>query len=163
MSETKNVEKYNKFISLLTLSEINLGSLTCTQNPEALDNKVSLDIAISYGISEVQQSGLEIMIEFEFRVKAFFNKDETSKDIEDISPEETMFDISLTLLLKYNLSLSDEDIEKGDIFEDYADILEPFSENVVSINAWPYVRELVSNLTGRMGFRPLMIPLKKTI
>lgn len=42
-------------------------------------------------------------------------------------------------------------------------VWEIFGTHNVPLNAWPYFRELVANLTGRMGWMPLTIPTHKVM
>lgn len=43
------------------------------------------------------------------------------------------------------------------------DLIQAFVQRNVPINIWPYVRELVSSLTMRMGMPPLLLPTLKIL
>jgi|SRR5690625_2403064 len=161
MSSTGNeLDQYNKFVELIDLKSIELGSLTCEQNSEFPHGGTPLDIAIDYDVKNAKQQGLEITFPFEFKCKAFYNRNDGETKIDLIPLKDTLFSIKFTFIIKYHLDLGEE-MKSSDVLKDYEGIIEEFSEKVVIINTWPYVRELVSNLTGKMGIPPLMIPLKK--
>jgi len=61
---------------------------------------------------------------------------------------------ALRLTCKFVLTYSSD----GEVSDQF---LEIFTSNNVSLNSWPYFRELVQNLTQRMGMPPLTVPLLK--
>lgn len=156
-----NGEKYNQFISLLELNDIILESVRCDKNKEFKEDSTALDVALDYKVEEARQIGLEVLVPFNFKVKAFINDESNeNQSINTIPLENTLFSIEIELLLKYYLNIDEIDIKE--VVEDYSDILEVFAERNVAINAWPYVREIVHTLTTKMRLPALVIPLKKT-
>lgn len=62
--------------------------------------------------------------------------------------------ISATWLVHYHLR---ESLLVSD------DLIQTFVQRNVPVNIWPYVRELVSSLTIRMGMPPLLLPVLKIL
>lgn len=65
---------------------------------------------------------------------------------------QTEFVINFILQLDYKLDA------KFSIEDQY---IKFFIQNNVPVNAWPYARELVSNMTLRMGLSPLILPVMR--
>lgn len=61
-------------------------------------------------------------------------------------------DIEMTWRLEYRLGPAE-----GETFDE--DLVEKFIERNAVINVWPYIRETVASLTGKMGRQPLVLPL----
>lgn len=161
--QVANTENYNKLLSLINLSKIELLSLACFQNASMI-NQDSYDIAVKYGVDDnIERNGVEVFFKFFLEVVVFENEDDTEKELESISQEKILFKITSKFNLIYQLDITKLDEEnKGDIkLDNFNEELEKFSERNVPINVWPYARELVSNLTTRMGFPPLVLPMYK--
>ncbi|WP_281890628.1 hypothetical protein [Paenibacillus sp. YYML68] len=158
-----NKEKYNQFIELIELQDISVEKVFCNKNKDFKQDSVSLDVAMDYTVEKAQQMGLEILIPFIFKVKAY-NKDESieNDNIDSIPLVNTLFSIEIELLLTYFINTDEINI-KEQVVHDFSDVLELFAERNVTINAWPYIREIVHNLTTKMRLPTLVIPLKKTI
>lgn len=52
-------------------------------------------------------------------------------------------------------------LDTGEEFQPAEDLAKQFVERNGPINLWPYVRETVSTLTGKMGLVPLLLPTLK--
>lgn len=151
---------YSKFISLINLVSIELDVLKVVKNKSFNKQDHLLNIGIDYGILEINQNGYELKVPFSMTVIAYSggNEDESIKNIKD---EDKCFTISLQFTLVYNFSNDEENYKSLDKFTE--EIFTEFANRNVIINAWPYARELVSNLTTRMGFAPLLIPPYKSL
>jgi preprotein translocase subunit SecB len=161
VEENLIVTRYNEFISMIELKGIDIDSLNCKKNSEFEKEDVVLDIAMDFEVEEGTQEGLEIKFPFVFRLKAFKNDTKEQKVIDSIKDEDTLFNIDLSFQVSYFLRFP-KTSKNENIVVEYSDILETFAERNVSINVWPYAREIVSDLTSKMGFPRLLIPLKKS-
>lgn len=134
-------QKYNELVKRINIVQINLIKINAEKY--FLKNKVvNTDVNInnkSY-IREISEE--HFIIDFETNI--------SSKPCDN----ESLFDINI----KYELVYS---IEGGIDTKEYNDVIEFFAFRNVPVNIWPYIRELVSETTARMGFPPLVLkPLK---
>lgn len=152
-------EKYNKLIESITIDNIEVSALECKKNKISENNSGELAISIQTEIIETRLEGIELQVDFKVKVFTFFDIEEEVK-VEGVKEEEKLFTINSVLSLKYVL-----DFENIDdlLSEDIDSVIEIFVERNVKINAWPYVREIVSNMTTRMGFPQLIIPPYKKL
>ncbi|WP_170270467.1 protein-export chaperone SecB [Heliorestis acidaminivorans] len=157
-----NKEKYSQLISMIELKNIELISLNCNQNP-AFNHKGSkpIDAAIKYNTKEVIQSGIELIFPFCLSLATFSNENNSGeKDYDLIDSKDKLFDISLELYLNYYIEVTDNStLDLSNFLEE----INEFANKNVIINAWPYAREIVSNVTTRMGFPPLLLPPYKAM
>ncbi|MDT0126148.1 hypothetical protein Q9R46_26125 [Paenibacillus sp. RRE4] len=152
-------ERYSKFISLIQLREIVFEGVRCERNGDFQNSNPSLDIALEYKVEDALQTELKIVFPFQFKVKAHVNQSEEELSYNMIEPENTLFNIELDMQLEYLLNI--DEVDTTMVTEDYASVLEIFAERNVTLNAWPYVREIIHDLTMKMGLSALVIPLKK--
>lgn len=119
------------------LLEANIKSNTEERDPR----KASLEL--SFG-SEIlpQESGDNLAVQCNFLVVAFPKDD----------PEKIFMNIEAAFVVDYLLASPDEFIQSD---------LEMFARINPIYNTWPYWREFVQNITTRMGFPALKIPLFK--
>lgn len=75
-----------------------------------------------------------------------------------VDADERAVRIDMTWLVRYKLSsASDGPVEVDE------ELAQAFVRNNVPINLWPYIREMVQNLTYRSGLTPLLLPTLKII
>ncbi|AVX21332.1 preprotein translocase subunit SecB [Carboxydocella sporoproducens DSM 16521] len=152
---------YNTFISLINLNSIELDLLHVIKNENFNKQEQLLNIGIKFEILEINHNGYELNVPFNMTVIAYSGNNEGEGIDENIKDEDKCFTISLQFTLSYNFLVNDEN--KKLINEFTEEVFSEFANRNVIINAWPYARELVSNLTTRMGFAPLFIPPYKNL
>ncbi|WP_339171844.1 protein-export chaperone SecB [Anoxybacillus sp. FSL W8-1294] len=79
---------------------------------------------------------------------------------EENNPDNKVFDIEFSYILEYRLQKSNDNHLEGENLEE---AIKLFVQRNVPINIWPYARELISQLTTRMGFPQLLIGTYKYI
>ncbi|MBE1556431.1 protein-export chaperone SecB [Sporosarcina limicola] len=130
-----NSKKYQDLINDIDIDEIILRNLAVNNPSELLQENIQ--ISTEHSISDYRREGDLFKVLTEFVV----NGTGSSQDI---------FSIHFTLEVVYKL-------DKQYNFENqYFDL---FTQNNVPVNVWPFARELVSNLTMRMGLPPLLLPV----
>ena len=93
----------------------------------------------------------EISVE-ELAAKVLFTLEASAKEAED-----PQISVKMAWLVKFELNEGVTVDEFGD------DLIRQFLTRNIPINVWPYIRETVSSLTGKMGLPPLLIPTLKII
>ncbi|WP_165875811.1 protein-export chaperone SecB [Hazenella coriacea] len=141
-------QTFDWLVSHAEFKEVELVSLMCSQNKQLVDSLGNVHISIDYTSLEMVQDGYEWMFPVRFCIRAYHGEQG------DPPPEENhLFCIEFVLDCIYSL-----DIEEECSTSHPKKIDQSLPEQQVLSNVWPYARELVSNLTIRMGFPPLMIP-----
>lgn len=144
---------YNKFIQMINLEGIEIESLNCVKNNKfTRGNGKKINIKIDHEVIDASRNGVDLLIPFKLDVMAFYQLSDKSVGAE-FSENETLFKISLILNLNYKLKIEDSDAFSVNLDEEIA----AFSSNV-TLNAWPYAREVVSSMTTRMGLPPYSLP-----
>lgn len=129
--------KYQELIRSIDIKNINLKKLEV--DCPSVSHHQNIEISASQERFTFNREGELLTVLAEFNVKGF-------TEIQNV------FSINFTLELNY---LLDSQLE----FENQ--YFELFTQNNVPVNVWPFARELVSNLTTRMGFPPLILPVLK--
>jgi preprotein translocase subunit SecB len=129
---------YQELINNIEIETVNLKDLTVKRANYNNDQK-NIEISVKHGICSYQRVGDIFSVEIKF-------------NIEGVTEEEKVLSIEFILELIY-------EIDSSYAFEE--DYFELFTTNNVPVNAWPYARELVSNLTLRMGLAALVLPVLK--
>lgn len=155
-------DKYDKFISLIQLDDICLLQMRCRRNEKFEYKDHSLTIHLEYDVKKIEQDGIEITIPIYFRVAPFYSGKNNPNDFKSVPSKDVLFQIECTIELKYIMTLDEEELLSKDL-ESFRDELEIFAGKNVPINAWPYARELISNISTKMGFPPLIIPVFKKL
>lgn len=140
---------YDILIENIEFENITLvrSSVTCykmvqERNNSAPEKANKANVQLKFSTKEFDVLGGIFFVPVTFQVEA------------TIDDHEKLFSIEFEMILYYSL----KDINSLD---DKRKLLEKFIENNVPINFWPYAREYVSDLTMRMGFPPLYIPMFK--
>ncbi|WP_340014613.1 hypothetical protein [Paenibacillus sp. FSL K6-1318] len=154
-----NETKYSQFIESLQLNQIVFEAVRCEKNKEFNHSNPSLDVALDYAVEDAQQIDLKVVFPFQFKVKAYVNESDEEQSFNEILFKDTLFNIELDMQLEYYLNI--DEVDATVISEEYANVLSVFAERNVTLNAWPYVREIIHDLTMKMGLSALVIPLKK--
>lgn len=154
-------ESYSAFIEAIDFNKIEVVSLECKQNEEFKAEGKMLDIFLNHSIEKATMNGVDIDVKVGFDVFAYKSLEDTKNDPSKIEAEEKLFEVKFILKLKYNLDLEKDEKTLIDITNNQ-DFINIFVDRNVPINVWPYAREIISNVTMKMGFPPLMIPPYKS-
>lgn len=141
-------QTFEWLVSHAEFKEVELVTLACGQNKQLVDSLSNVHISIDYTSLEMVQEGYEWIFPIRFYIQAYYGE-----QTESPSEERILFWIEFVLDGIYSLDIETESSEQ--LFEKNNLSL---SERQVLPNIWPYAREIVSNITTRMGFPPLMIP-----
>ncbi|MEH7303220.1 protein-export chaperone SecB [Neobacillus drentensis] len=132
-------EIYNELIENISLESVQLFGLECKQFENSEPGLASVDVQLE--MHTISREAENVIIPAEFKISAIVSETQAK-----------VFEINFIYTLLYELPV-DKTYD-----EEY---LERFAKVNAPINIWPYARELVSNLTTRMGFPSLYIPLYK--
>lgn len=138
-SKKVSPNQYEKALQGVELESLVLDECSAKLKREKLLSSASLNVLVSDEQALKDQSEQRFIIEQKYKL------------IVKPSGERThVLQVTATFILTYTLSSKVP-----------RDFLKIFSEGNVHLNSWPYFRELVQNLTQRMGIRPLTVPLLK--
>ena len=142
MKENKiNKQKYTELVKRVNISQINLVKINSEKYYHNNKNKKA-DVVIGNKPSVREILKDRFVVEFETNISSSSDEDEKIFNID----------------IKYELLYF---VEGGIDKEEYGDVIDYFAYRNVPVNIWPYIRELVSEITVRMGFAPLVLkPLK---
>ncbi|OWZ83245.1 protein-export chaperone SecB [Natranaerobius trueperi] len=145
MANEVNKEDYKKLIRSVDIKDLELLRLSCENYvPFSKNVTAAIDLEIT-SINDINLNGKMLEIKPDFKLVVYKVADGKTTD-------EKLFEIYFTYLLKYSLS-EEEDFQQK--------TLEHFVKKNVPLNVWPFARELVNNITMRMGFPPLVLPAYK--
>ncbi|EEL27567.1 hypothetical protein bcere0018_33630 [Bacillus cereus Rock1-15] len=157
-----NRESYEFFIEAVDFKKVEVVSLESRQNENFQPEGKMLDVYLDHKIKdEVVMDGVEMEVKVEFNAFAHKCQDELPNSPGKISDEDKLFEVKFVLKLLYYLNLEDNKKLLIEISNDQ-EIIDTFVNKNVPINVWPYAREIISNITMKMGFPPLMIPPYKS-
>jgi preprotein translocase subunit SecB len=134
-----NTDVYNDLIKNIALESVQLFNLECNQYNVSQPGLANIDVQME--MKSIKREAERVIIPAQFNITAFVK--ETG---------ESLFEFKFIYNLYYELPI---DKTYDDIY------LEEFAKVNAPINIWPYAREMASNLTSRMGFPALYIPLYK--
>lgn len=152
-------QQYSDFIKSVGIRDISLKSLSCEKlsnakkkiiDPNPPQDEFYFDASVSFDFSLSEQKHDLFVALAKFKI--FVTHKNNEKDDEEIE-ERGEFLIQFEYELLYNY-----DFEKAN-----DEIFEVFINKNVPINIWPYARELISSLTSRMGYAPLILGSFKSI
>jgi hypothetical protein len=86
--------------------------------------------------------------------------------IKDKSPNKPVMKIEASFYISFSYDLDDpdfKDIKPRDLEEEDISLFQYLYEITPISTAWPYWRELVQNMSTRMGFPALMVPFLKIV
>lgn len=132
-------ERYEEFITGLQLVRLRLVSLEAKANvdvPDPRRNAIYLQGHASY---EVQEDGFEAYQTYEVAIRDTDTDTESGK-------------VAVVFALQYETKHSVEPDELGDLFE-------IFSKTSLLLHVYPYVRQLVQDVTTRMDWPPVILPI----
>lgn len=137
-NEIKGIEKdiYNKLIGEINIEGIYLKRLITSDTELVKDDNISAKVDLKYNCNDYR------IIDKDFI--EFYPKFKIEITIKDTSPILIQFEFRVLYKLK--------DISKYN--NNYIDL---FMSRNVPINVWPYAREIISSITTRMGYPPLII------
>ncbi|WP_394512536.1 protein-export chaperone SecB [Priestia aryabhattai] len=163
-------KQYEEFIKNVQLTNIKLTNLSCENNEEFSGSAAPLEIALNYEISRIKVKNSKINFYLDFGIFPFVqtesfegSQQDSAVSRDQVSDDQVAFEIDLQLELTYSIDekklIALKEGNKEDLKILFEQEIKEFSSRNVPVNAWPYVRELVSSLTTRMGYPPLLIPL----
>jgi preprotein translocase subunit SecB len=155
-------ELYNHLISMIELDSIELDSIICEKNPDFIQREGELlSVSIEFKVSNITQEGLQVITPYSMRVLAHYGESMKPEELDTIPQKDIVFDILLKYTLTYSLDVNDN---TQDAFLNFSnELYSLFAERNVIINVWPYAREIISDITSKMGYPPLFIPLYKNV
>lgn len=136
-------EQYNQFIKAIEFDEIVLSELNAKKHNDPEEGQWSAEINPEFSLIEKNDKKIKAMVVFDVKV--------ISKHQSNIT---ILFSISAKFILTYN-------ILEAIIITD--EIIERFINTNVPLNGWPYGREIISSMSTKMGFPPLLIGTFKVI
>ena len=133
--------EYNNFVKNIRIDKIKLKKLlvdTIDNDEEISKKNVPLSVNLVYTANNYELKDNKLCINVNFSV-------ETKEECQNI-----VFKINFIYKIEYVL----KNIKLSDVGEEN---IENFININVPINIWPYAREIISSITTRMGYSPLII------
>lgn len=127
------------------IRDVRLVSSGCNLKPDAVSGKKVYDITTSTKIQSDESRGV-IVVVVEFHLSASVKEEECN--------QQPSLTIGASFVLTYELDNFDGLTQEG--FDQFANLNGVY-------NAWPYWREFVQNMIGRMGLPPLTIPVFRIV
>lgn len=141
--------RYTELINNIDLKAIDLLELNCIQYPKTSksygENK-------SNNVDEINVSANSNFSGYDIK-----NNDLVcfpTFTLQSKNGEDDIFSIKIKYSVIYELNLDLNSVEDS--------VIEKFLEKNLPINIWPYMRELVSSLTVKMGYPSLVLPVYKS-
>lgn len=142
MSEAKegqllDPKTYKRFVdNIQEIKAINLRSLTISNVDHNLKGNLSVDLSYDCSDPIIENNSFSVCTKFFIKAYCKENHNNIAFQIE--------FELSISYLIK--------DIKTFD-----SNCIDMYRRVNVPLHVWPYARELVSSLSMRMGFAPLVI------
>lgn len=128
------------------LEQVSIRSLNCRKWKEyALE--MEKHILLNYSTQLLRQTGIEIAFLFSLSVLTYEGEKRETPD--EVSEEDRTFTIEIEIEIVYYKEFA-ETIPESELLD--------IGSRIVAPDAWAYARELLSNVTVRMGYRPLLLP-----
>ncbi|TCP63839.1 hypothetical protein [Baia soyae] len=128
------------------LEQVSVRTLHCKKWKE-YELDIEKHILLNYSTKLLRQTGVDISFLFSLSVLTY--EGEKKEDPADILDEDRTFTVELEIDIVYYKELA-ETIPEAELME--------IGSGIVAPDAWAYARELLSNMTVRMGYRPLLLP-----
>jgi preprotein translocase subunit SecB len=125
------------------LRAVRLASCHCDQKPAAVAGKKAYNITYSTKVQPNKKNSLVVVIAT-FHFEAFAEN----------QPQKPALRLDASFVLAYQLDNFEGLTQEG--FQHFANLNGIY-------NAWPYWREFVQNMVGRMGLPPLTIPVFRIV
>lgn len=155
--------KYENLIRSIEIVNIELQELNCGKNNAfSKADAFNLDIGLNNEIIEQFYDEEKYVVYIKFNVSAFKetqNEMQIAENDESNNQKNTLFNVDFVLESTYKLEAN---LLNNEV-DDYSEELKTFGQRNVLINTWPYAREIISTMTTRLGFPPLIIPTYKKI
>lgn len=129
-------EKYREILLGVELKEIHLESVSTKLNRSEAGPNLSVNTEIKNPKLEILDGEFNVIVPIQLKLKN--------------SSRRIVAKIDSEFYLNFD--------SKKEITEDFFEI---YKRQSLNLNVWPYFRELVSDLTAKMGFNPLVLPLYK--
>ncbi len=135
--ETVDFQAVNRVARRVDVTDLRL--VEVSMNAQSLQRKFDLDADVAHTcVAELKPDRmLDVLCTFEFRVATG-------------SPESVAAEARFAYLISYAVT-GDEPLDDGDI--------RAFAFANGTYHSWPYVREFLADLTGRMGLPPFTLPV----
>ncbi len=134
---------YNNLIKTVELEDLNVKELTMNCHvPEEKVEGIHASVGVGVGIEYFNSTHLGAVVNFDIEA---VNQDNENQKV---------FEMGFVYILRYrteglNILESDE--------ETVNQALDIFSKENIPINVWPFARELVAEMTRRMGLPPFIM------
>jgi preprotein translocase subunit SecB len=128
-------EEYNTHLSHIDIHDSYLRRLQCVSGFRNWTGEVTFSFKETIGQVNVVEERAKVDISYELQI---------------LAPEGAVLDLSAEYTLQY--------VVQGVLPEEFYVI---FKNYTVPLQSFPYFRELVHSMTSRMGFPPLILPLRK--
>ena len=156
--------EYIDFIKSIEIKKIELCHLDVSKNEEFAHDLSEIHIGINHEVKKYEVKSNELKVYFEFDVIALSESVDFEEDVgineDDIDCGDMLFNIEVI----FNLTYAFKDVDNVEEFaKKNNNHINKFCEKNVPVNVWPYIREIVSSSTVRMGLSPLVIPAFKRI
>lgn len=134
-----DIDKYSEFIAGLELKRVYLRSIKSKLNEQAFTEDVS-----TWNVNAEHKASFTKIRDQEYKV--------SQKWIIIVSKDNA--ESALSFDFDFAVVLSSKEPMTKRMFQIYSD-------NNLNLNTWPYARELINNITARMGIPPLTLPFFK--
>lgn len=147
-------EVYSKLVQAVELTDIALMELRHRRREGKLESAI-VETAVKIQRAGEMPSGFAANVEFDLR--AMPTRLDGANETEVDSP-----DLKIQMLWRLEYAVDSEKFLEQELTDE---LIDEFIERNVPINVWPYIRETVANLTGRMGVNvtPLLLPTLKIV
>lgn len=147
-------EVYSKLVQAVELTDIALMELRHRRREGKLESAI-VETAVKIQRAGEMPSGFAANVEFDLR--AMPTRLDGANETEVDSP-----DLEIQMLWRLEYAVDSEKFLEQELTDE---LIDEFIERNVPINVWPYIRETVANLTGRMGVNvtPLLLPTLKIV
>lgn len=134
-----DIDKYSEFIAGLELKRVYLRSINSKLNDQTFTENISpWNVNVEHKASFTKMGTQEYKVSQKWVIVVSKDNAESALSFD--------FDFAVVLISK-------EPMTKR--------MFQIYSENNLNLNTWPYARELVNNVTARMGIPPLTLPFFK--
>ena len=134
-----DINIYKNFLGNVDINSILLANLNVSTESNVRPNEIKVDIKFGAVGKVISENMLDVACDFTVDAKTNEQEQNDSKNV---------FKIQFSYNITYDVK------ELSTFSKEYIDF---FVLKNVPINIWPYARELVSSLTTRMGYPPLIL------
>ncbi|MGI6533805.1 MAG: protein-export chaperone SecB [Peptococcia bacterium] len=142
IKEKNSVDEYREFIKGTKIKNITLKKLETIKISAPEDGIWEYEMKTDFHLDRYEGNTLYILAKFNVIARNKKNKEKNDDN------ESRLFEIEILFNIEYHNPSGTELSEKD---------RDRFLHTNVPLNVWPYARELISSLTTRMGYPPLLI------